>query len=161
MRAQRGRHGAVDWASGKPIVSVRYTLWENFDTVHSIIQDVSALARDPFSNADSYTVVNVHPWSPTPMYNVHQIVEGFPGHVEVVTLDELMTHMRNNLGAACPGDLDGSGAVDFADILAILSAWGNAGGPEDLDGSGAVDFGDILVVLATWGPCPSDGMRLR
>ncbi len=54
----------------------------------------------------------------------------------------------------CPADLDGSGAVDFADILAILAAWGNAGGPEDLDDSGTVDFGDILVVLAAWGPCP-------
>ena len=52
---------------------------------------------------------------------------------------------------ACPEDLDGSGAVDFADILAILSAWGNAGGPEDLNGSGTVDFGDLLVVLGAWG----------
>ena len=54
----------------------------------------------------------------------------------------------------CPADIDGSGAVDFADVLAILAAWGNAGGPEDLDGSGTVDFGDILAVLAAWGPCP-------
>ncbi len=54
----------------------------------------------------------------------------------------------------CPADLDDSGAVDFGDILAILSAWGNKGGPEDLDGSGVVDFGDILVVLEAWGPCP-------
>ena len=49
-----------------------------------------------------------------------------------------------------PGD---SGVVDFGDILAILSAWGNKGGPEDLDGSGVVDFGDLLIVLAAWGPC--------
>ncbi len=54
---------------------------------------------------------------------------------------------------ACPADLDGSGSVDFGDILAILSAWGNKGGPEDLDGSGVVDFGDLLIVLAAWGPC--------
>ena len=53
----------------------------------------------------------------------------------------------------CPADLDDSGAVDFGDILAILSAWGNKGGPEDLDGSGVVDFGDLLIVLAAWGPC--------
>ena len=39
------------------------------------------------------------------------------------------------------------------DVLAVLSAWGNAGGPEDLDGSGFVDFGDLLVVLSSWGPC--------
>ena len=57
-------------------------------------------------------------------------------------------------GTACPADLDGNGSVGFGDILAILSAWGNAGGPEDLDGSGTVDFGDLLVVLSAWGPCP-------
>lgn len=53
----------------------------------------------------------------------------------------------------CPADLDGSGSVDFGDILAILSAWGNAGGPEDLDCSGTVDFADLLVVLGAWGSC--------
>ena len=50
----------------------------------------------------------------------------------------------NRCESVCVADLDGSGAVDFGDILAILVAWGNAGGPEDLDGSGVVDFGDIL-----------------
>ncbi len=57
-------------------------------------------------------------------------------------------------GPVCPEDLDMSGAVDFGDILAVLSAWGNAGGPEDLDGSGTVDFGDLLEILGAWGPCP-------
>ena len=37
--------------------------------------------------------------------------------------------------------------------MILLTAWGNAGGPEDLDGSGTVDFGDLLVVLDAWGPC--------
>ncbi len=50
-------------------------------------------------------------------------------------------------------DLDGSGDVDFNDILRVLDAWGNEGGPEDLDGSGTVDFQDILTVLDAWGPC--------
>ena len=53
----------------------------------------------------------------------------------------------------CAEDLDGSGAVDFGDIVAVLGAWGNAGGPEDLDGSGTVDFGDIVRILAAWGAC--------
>ncbi len=53
----------------------------------------------------------------------------------------------------CPEDLDGSGAVDFGDILAVISAWGEPGGPEDLDGSGTVDFGDLVIVLGAWGPC--------
>ncbi len=58
------------------------------------------------------------------------------------------------LTSSCEADLDGTGDIGFGDILAILAAWGNAGGPEDLDGSGTVDFGDLLVVLGAWGPCP-------
>ncbi len=53
----------------------------------------------------------------------------------------------------CPADIDGSGAVDFGDILVILATWGQTGVPADIDGSGTVDFGDLLVVLAAWGPC--------
>ena len=37
--------------------------------------------------------------------------------------------------------------------LRVLDAWGDKGGPEDLDGSGTVDFGDLLIVLDAWGPC--------
>ena len=53
----------------------------------------------------------------------------------------------------CEGDVDGNGVVDFGDLLAVLAAWGNAGGPEDLDGSGTVGFSDLLIVLGAWGPC--------
>jgi hypothetical protein len=58
-------------------------------------------------------------------------------------------------GAACPEDLDGSGAVDFPDLLAVLASWGPCPGcPEDLDMSGAVGFQDLLATLSAWGPCP-------
>ena len=57
------------------------------------------------------------------------------------------------VSSECPADLDGSGAVDIGDLLAILAAWGNKGGPEDLDGNGVVDIGDLLIVLSSWGPC--------
>ena len=53
----------------------------------------------------------------------------------------------------CPEDLDGSGAVDFGDILLVLGHWGETDRPEDLDDSGLVDFGDLLIVLNAWGPC--------
>ncbi len=77
------------------------------------------------------------------------------GDLDLALIDEvadLVTIMRC-AGSPCVGDLDNSGAVDFGDILAILGAWGSAGGPEDLDGSGTVDFGDLLVVLGNWGDC--------
>lgn len=58
------------------------------------------------------------------------------------------------LRTGCPEDLDHSGAVDFGDIIILLTAWGGPGGPNDLDGSGTVDIGDLVTVLSAWGPCP-------
>ena len=38
---------------------------------------------------------------------------------------------------SCPGDTDGSGAVDFTDLITVLSSWGPCPGcPADLDGDG-------------------------
>lgn len=62
---------------------------------------------------------------------------------------------HGQVGLPCPADLDGSGDVDFEDILRILDAWGDKGGPEDIDDSGTVDFADLLIVLDAWGPCPA------
>ncbi|MCP3903831.1 MAG: hypothetical protein GY715_09370 [Planctomycetes bacterium] len=58
--------------------------------------------------------------------------------------------------APCPEDLSGNGQVDFADILAVIAAWGPCGVPcpEDLSGNGQVDFADILAVIGAWGACP-------
>ena len=59
------------------------------------------------------------------------------------------------LDPGCEGDIDGSGAVDVGDILAILAAWGPCDGecPEDVDENGDVGFSDLLIVLKAWGPC--------
>ncbi|MFK7961384.1 MAG: hypothetical protein AB8G96_12765 [Phycisphaerales bacterium] len=56
---------------------------------------------------------------------------------------------------ACFGDLNESGAVDFGDLLQVLSAWGPCGDPcpEDLDGSLDIGFGDVLAVLSSFGDC--------
>ena len=55
----------------------------------------------------------------------------------------------------CPADVDGDGSVAFADVLAVLDAFGACDGcPEDVSGDGVVGFDDILEVLAAFGPCP-------
>jgi len=54
----------------------------------------------------------------------------------------------------CPADVDGDGSVAFADVLAVLDAFGACDGcPEDVSGDGVVGFDDILEVLAAFGPC--------
>ena len=59
-------------------------------------------------------------------------------------------------GPSCPGDVDGNGSVEFADLVSLLSAWGSSctGCPEDVDGSGTVEFSDLIGLLSAFGPCP-------
>ena len=59
---------------------------------------------------------------------------------------------------ACPADVDGSGQVDFDDLLAVLGAWGPYDPcppykPEDVDQDCDVGFDDLLAVLGAWGDC--------
>lgn len=48
-----------------------------------------------------------------------------------------------------PGDLDGNGVVDGADLGELLANWGGSG-PGDLDGNGVVDGADLGELLANW-----------
>lgn len=55
----------------------------------------------------------------------------------------------------CPQDADGSGEVDFGDILTVIANFGGPGFvPADIDNDGDIDFDDLLTVLANFGPCP-------
>ena len=54
-------------------------------------------------------------------------------------------------GNAPPGDLDGNGRIDGADLGLLLNAWGPGGGPADLNGDGVVNGADLGIQLAQWG----------
>jgi hypothetical protein len=54
---------------------------------------------------------------------------------------------------ACPADLDASGAVDAADLAALLGDWDLAGSSADLDGDGVVGASDLAAMLNAWGAC--------
>jgi hypothetical protein len=51
-----------------------------------------------------------------------------------------------------PGDLNGDGLVDGADLGLLLGAWDSAWPPGDLDGNGIVDGGDLGLLLGAWTP---------
>ena len=53
----------------------------------------------------------------------------------------------------CPGDLNGDGLVDGADLGLLLANWGGPG-IGDLDWNGAVDGADLGIMLGEWGNCP-------
>ena len=61
-----------------------------------------------------------------------------------------------DFGSDCPGDLNGDGRVDSADIGLMLAAWSTADPAADLDGDGVVGGGDLGSLLGSWGLCPVD-----
>lgn len=120
----------MEFYNGKPILSVKYSLWGGADTARSIADALNASPhRDALNYPASFSVVNVHPWSTQgpnrsgtgdPMSNLNQLVQWLdPTKVEVVTLEELMVHLRNNFGTpvAWTGDYNADGIVDAADYV--------------------------------------------
>lgn len=110
-----GQYGQLDWHEGKPILSVKYSLWDGHNRAVGIaaaLNDPNRSPRDPLNNEKSYTIVNVHPWSvygPTgagssgdPMSNLEYLTGRLNSDVSVVTLEEMFTHMRNNFGTPVP-----------------------------------------------------------
>ena len=55
--------------------------------------------------------------------------------------------------ASCPGDVNGDRVVNFADLNAVLGAFGQSGAdlPADLNGDGVVNFADLNEVLSNFG----------
>lgn len=53
---------------------------------------------------------------------------------------------------ALPGDADGDGTVDLADLAALATSWNAAGDWEDGDftGNGAVDLADLAALATNW-----------
>ncbi len=53
----------------------------------------------------------------------------------------------------CVGDTNGDNVVNFADLNAVLSAFGQTGMdlPADVNGDGTVNFGDLNIVLSAFG----------
>ena len=67
-------------------------------------------------------------------------------------VDALLISATECFDAGIPGDANGDGQVDVADILAVIAAWGTSCNncTEDLDGSGLIDVADLLQVIANW-----------
>jgi hypothetical protein len=54
--------------------------------------------------------------------------------------------------APCPGDANGDNIVNFTDLNAVLTAFGQSGVglPGDVNGDGTVNFADLNEVLANF-----------
>ncbi len=160
----KGRNGALQFRNGKPILSVRYSLWDGADTARSIATALNANThRNAYTDSASFTIVNVHPWSVLgpngtgagdPMSNLNQLVEWLdPTKVEVVTLEDIMVFLRNNFGTpvGLPGDYNNDNRVDAADYLVWRKTVGTTDLAADGNGDGTIDTKDLDVWRSHFG----------
>jgi alpha-tubulin suppressor-like RCC1 family protein len=71
------------------------------------------------------------------------------GVSKVVAKGSIALAVRRPAADGTPGDLDGDGQVNAADLAILLGAWGSAG-PGDLDGDGQVNAADLAILLGLW-----------
>lgn len=84
--------------------------------------------------------------------------------LEIVSCGSLCPNLSilNNMRCSAPapplpGDLDGNGCVDIADLAQLLAHFGTLSGATyadgDIDGDGDVDIADLAILLAHFGEC--------
>lgn len=99
--AERGR---VWWHEGKPSVSYRYSVREGRGekSLREIADAIAAQPADPQHDENSYALIDVHAWSygdiGGPMEAVKRCVDMLPEGTRVVTAEQLVILLRNNLG---------------------------------------------------------------
>ncbi len=74
-----------------------------------------------------------------------------PGNIVEAGVDDFLAY---RVGCdSIPGDVNGDGVVNFADLNIVLSNFGQTGAgiPGDADGDGDVDFADLNIVLSNFG----------
>ncbi len=74
-----------------------------------------------------------------------------PGNIVEAGVDDFLAY---SIGCdSIPGDVNGDGVVNFADLNIVLSNFGQTGAglPGDADGDGDVDFADLNIVLSNFG----------
>lgn len=144
----KDRNGQITWHNGKPIVSIKYSLWDGIQSKEYIKDQLNAQPRSPLTNTGSYSIVNVHPWSPTPMQNVKWIVDNLHPKVRVVTVEELMIHLRRHFGTPVPYPvLPKIAQWWLSDNCNADNGWCEE---SDLDGDGKVSLPDFALYAERW-----------
>lgn len=174
MRAVASQNGniAFSWSSSE--LGPQLARWSDetgfeLATIDEAIVGISAMSINSEGTvACSAFILPVYEsiamlWKETPIiHSLHEQVPNTPFSTQVVSMNEHGDVLIKAdslfwiLTETCESDLNDDGTVGVADLLFLLSAWGDTGIEPcgaDLDGSNVIDVGDVLVVIDTWGAC--------
>ena len=89
--------------------------------------------------------------APSAQFRIRFIAEDLnPGSVVEAGVDGVRLFGIDCSTPPLPGDLNGDGLVDGADLGILLGAWGQSGGAADLNDDGTVDGADLGLLLSNW-----------
>lgn len=98
-----GGKGKVYFVNDKPFVSNRFSLWhpdgEGTIITEEWLKEQAAIVNSypaDINSVNGYSVINIHPWTIS-MENLAYFVSQLDGDVELVTLDELLTMVEENI----------------------------------------------------------------
>ncbi|MGL1891395.1 MAG: GxGYxYP family putative glycoside hydrolase [Spirochaetaceae bacterium] len=89
--------GKIRWSNNKPIITPREMLWEGLRGCNeeSVIKSLNKNDKDPTSGK-GYSLVLVHAWS-NGLDNIQNVIDGLDSNVKVVTPDELVRLVSENV----------------------------------------------------------------
>lgn len=105
--------GKINWSNGKPIVSAKHTIWNNYrgnveGNIEVVAEKINGYSTD-IKSEEAYTFIIVHCWSGVDengklipdgdtMKGLEQFASLLDNDVELVTPGEFMERIKNNLG---------------------------------------------------------------
>ncbi len=128
---------------------------------HTLYVDGQIVAHEADNSLPGAAFVNVAS-TPFRVQKARDFFRHFSGVMDEVALyDRLLSHQEvidrfDALRLHCPGDADGDGDADFADLNIVVSAFNQSGQglQGDLNGDGVVNFADLNEVLSNFNmPC--------
>ena len=138
----------------------------DYSPVPSAVVPVAGLGRYTWGS-NAALVADVQSWLDDPSISFGWLLEGdpavIPGAKQFGSKDNPIAANRPKLtidfttGGGCPGDLDGDGDTDLADLGILLADFGcTLPGPcvGDLDNDGDTDLADLGILLADFGCTP-------
>jgi hypothetical protein len=156
--ARFGRVGVRATSADQAVVSAYASLRDGRDVVVALVNKTRDALDTPVTLAAwSPITARRFEYAPADLGQIRPLPDVvFAGGAATLALPAESITVLELPGLGRPGDTDGDGATDVADLLAVLAAWGAcpmspAACPADVTADGAVDVADLLLVLAEWG----------
>ncbi|MGV3618722.1 MAG: hypothetical protein ACO1SV_25650 [Fimbriimonas sp.] len=89
--------GRTIWEGDKPIVALRWVLWEGMIEPPQLVKEIAAM---PTEGEGRFGIVNLHAWSygktGGPLAATQRVVDNLPPNVRVVTANQILDLMRQD-----------------------------------------------------------------